>query len=83
MPPEEIAQRLQTRPFQPFRIYVSDGRTYEIRHPEMVMVTTTTLIIGLPNPVHPSLVYQGSAPVSLLHVTGLEPIAFPAPTSSN
>ena len=36
------------RPFEPFRIEVSDGTVYEIRHPELVMVGLGSLIIGIP-----------------------------------
>jgi hypothetical protein len=34
MRPEDILERLRARPFQPFRLYLSDGAIYEIRHAE-------------------------------------------------
>ena len=80
---EEIVQWLQKRPFQPFRLYLSDSRAYEVRHPEMIMMTPTSLVIGLPNPVQPGIIYQGYATVSLLHMTAVEPIAVPISPSSN
>ena len=36
---------LKVQPFQPFRIQMVSGKTYDIRHPEMVCVTPTTLVI--------------------------------------
>jgi hypothetical protein len=44
----EIIEAVQTRPFQPFRIHLSDGASFEIRHPEMVMVTRTSALVGVP-----------------------------------
>ena len=38
MPPEALIQRLRQRPFVPFRLHVSDGSLYEIRHPDLVWV---------------------------------------------
>jgi hypothetical protein len=34
MSPFDLIELLRIRPFQPFRIYASDGRTYDIHHPE-------------------------------------------------
>ena len=36
-----------SRPFEPFRIYVADGRTLEVRHPEMVMVAEYGLSVWI------------------------------------
>lgn len=41
---------LTRRPFEPMRVKMSNGETFEIRHPEMAMLTKTGLIIGLPEP---------------------------------
>ena len=37
------------RPFRPLRIFISDGEAYEVRHPEMMLVTRTKVVIALPN----------------------------------
>jgi hypothetical protein len=83
MRPEQVTAALRVRPFQPFRIYVTDGRSYDIRHPDMVMVSRHYLIIGLPNPSGHEDYYETTATVSLLHVTGTEPIVPPAPAASS
>ena len=36
--PEELAVLFHRRPFVPIRIHITDGMTYDIRHPENVMV---------------------------------------------
>jgi len=73
MRPEDIREFLQRRPFQPFRITLTDGRTYDVRHPELAMVGRSTMAIGLPAPSDPSPVYDRLVTVSLLHVMLVEP----------
>jgi hypothetical protein len=34
----KIAEYLSAEPFQPFRIKMVSGQTFDIRHPEMIMV---------------------------------------------
>jgi hypothetical protein len=36
--PNDFYSLLRAKPFVPFRVVTSDGTTYEVRHPEMVMV---------------------------------------------
>jgi hypothetical protein len=33
---QEIQRLLSARPFDPFRVLVADGRTYDVRHPENI-----------------------------------------------
>jgi hypothetical protein len=35
MRPDDLLAWVHAAPFQPFRICLNSGRTYEIRHPEM------------------------------------------------
>lgn len=63
---------LTARPFQPFRLVMSSGQTYDVRHPEMAMLTHTDLLVGVGE------VDEGVAAefkiCSLLHVTAIEPL---------
>jgi len=60
------------RPFQPVRLILSSGQSYEIRHPEMALLTRTDILIGT------GLADDGIPSefkiCSLLHVTAIEPI---------
>ena len=47
MRPAQIRDHLKAQPFRPIRVHVSDGSSYEIRHPEMAFVTTTQVMIAL------------------------------------
>jgi hypothetical protein len=46
MRPEELMELLRTRPFQPLRILMTDGRIYEVRHPDQVLVLRGRVDIG-------------------------------------
>jgi hypothetical protein len=75
MRPEDFRDHLRKQPFQPFRLTLTDGRTYEVRHPELAMVGRTTAIIGLTRPDEPEPVFDRQVTVSLLHIMQIEPIA--------
>lgn len=45
IPLKDILNYLHTQPFRPFIIRMAGGRTYEIRHPEMVRVGKNSLIV--------------------------------------
>lgn len=47
MRPTQVREHLRARPFQPIRIHVSDGSSYEIRHSEMAFVTASQVMIAL------------------------------------
>ncbi len=40
-----LRQYATQQPFRPFRIYMVSGRTYEIRHPEMIALGGTVAVI--------------------------------------
>ena len=72
MSPDRIRNHLRREPFLPIRIYMSDGSSYEVRHPEMAVVTRRDVFIALPP-------LQGDMPERAvfcdpLHVTRIEPI---------
>lgn len=73
MPSAELLQMLRTRPFSPFRIYLNDGALYEIRHPELVMVSVASAIVAFPDPDHPGH-YRSWEIVDLRHIVRLERI---------
>ena len=74
MRPEDIRVFLQKSPFQPFRITLTDSRTYEVRHPELVMIGRSSIVIGFPSGNDPEPIYDRFVTVSLLHVMQIEPV---------
>ena len=74
MPPEDIVEALKRKPFEPFRIYLSDGTVYDIRHPDLVMVGLESIVIGFAAPgERPEPLYGRYTIVALSHVVRLEP----------
>jgi hypothetical protein len=41
----EVLDYLRAQPFRPFRILMNSGRTFDVRHPEMVRVGRDFLIL--------------------------------------
>ncbi len=74
MAPEELHAALRERPFHPFRISLTDGRTLDVRHPEMVLPGRRSAVIGLPAAGETEPLYDRRVTVDLLHVVSLEPI---------
>ncbi|MBI4717478.1 MAG: hypothetical protein HY763_06715 [Planctomycetes bacterium] len=47
---EDVIEVLQKQPFEPFRICMTDGRTYEVRHPDLCVPSRSTVYVGVPDP---------------------------------
>jgi hypothetical protein len=47
MRPDDIRAHLRRKPFQPIRVYISDGSKYDVPHPELMLVTRTEVVIAL------------------------------------
>jgi hypothetical protein len=69
---------LAARPFRPFRLVMSSGQTYEVRHPEMAWLTRTSILVGI-DMADDGLPAEFKI-CSLLHVTAVEPLS-PSSTS--
>jgi hypothetical protein len=44
---QPFRELLSQRPFRPFRVVMSSGHTYEVRHPEMAFLTRSDLLVGV------------------------------------
>lgn len=72
---ETLREWLKRQPFQPFRVYVSDGRIYDVRFPRMNLLAQTFVKIGIPAPDIPSdLVCDHTEYVALKDITHVEPL---------
>lgn len=64
---------LKQQPFVPFRLVMSSGQTYDVRHPEMAWLTKTDILVGIDDA--DDGVPANFKMCSLLHVTAIEPLA--------
>ncbi len=70
---QTFRELLSSRPFQPFRLVMSSGESYEVRHPEMALLTRTNLLVGVGE--SEERVPAEFRICSLLHVATVEPIS--------
>jgi hypothetical protein len=49
MTADTFREILRRTPFEPFRVVLSSGESYNILHPEMAFVTAKALILALPD----------------------------------
>ncbi len=82
MSPEELLRHRQRSPFEPFRIHLSGGQFYDVRHPEMLLLAQRTAEIGLP-PDSELPIAERIVTISLIHIVGLEPLPAGTPASGN
>jgi hypothetical protein len=70
---QTFREMLGRRPFQPVRLTLSSGQSYEIRHPEMAFLTRTSILIG--TDIAEDGLSQEFKIISLLHVASMEPLS--------
>ncbi len=68
----DVRQLMTARPFKPFRLVMSCGEKYEVRHPEMAFITQSDILVGIDES-------RDGVPAdfkicSMLHVTAVEPL---------
>jgi hypothetical protein len=80
--PVTVYHLLATQPFQPVRIFLKDGRTYDIAFRQLAVVGATWLDIGLLAPGEPQPIYDTVVTVPLKEIDRIErlPATEPAVT---
>lgn len=69
MRPEDIREFTRRQPFIPYRIHITSGQTYDIYHPDQLIVLRSRVIIGVGSR---DSVPEHSEPVALIHIVRLE-----------
>ncbi len=69
---EEIRNHLRREPFRPFRVYLSNGMSYDVRHPELMAVSRREVVIALE--VGEDDLPERFAYCDPVHVTNIEPL---------
>lgn len=81
MRPDELVKLLRRRPFIPLCLHMTDGQTYDVRHPDNVIVTRSYAHIGMATD-QATGVLEGVEYCSLLHIVRAEELQTAA-TSAN
>lgn len=81
MSTETIWGRIRRRPFHPFFLQTSGGRRYPVFHPEMILLTKTSIAIALTAKGLDSTeeVPSRMVTISPLHVSSVENMPEPKP----
>ena len=77
---EDLKARIELKPFVPFRIVLTEGTSYEIRHPELFMLGKRGAVIGLAKKPEQNF-FDVTVLVDLIHIVRLEPLDIAAATS--
>ena len=78
----ELQRLLRQRPFQPFRVVLSDGRTYEVRNPRMNLLAESFIKIGIPHVSLPEPICDHTEFVWLKEIVHIEPLSPSPPVTS-
>ena len=70
---EDVRERVDKRPFEPFRICLTDGRAYDITHPELCLPGRRTVYVGVPDPKLRRAVLRVDQ-CALAHIVRFEPL---------
>jgi hypothetical protein len=68
MSSDELRDSLRQQPFEPFRIVLTDGTSYNIRHPDLLWVGQRAAYVGLTGQPGQTL-FERAVKVDLLHIT--------------
>ena len=71
---QKIGAYVTAEPFRPFRITTTSGRTFDIRHPEMVQVGRSTMTIFTFMANESDGTKEQQVEVSLLLTESIEPL---------
>jgi len=72
MRPDDIIGLLRARPFEPFRLHLSDGSHFDVGHPELAIVGRNRVVVGLPGKRGPKGPVERFVNGSLMHITRTE-----------
>jgi hypothetical protein len=61
-------------PFQPFRVKLNTGRSYEVPHPDLLMVGRTSITIGLLDRERGGPIYDQLLTIALVNIRDVEMI---------
>ena len=73
MRPEDVREHLEARPFEAIRLFMSDGATFDVLHPDMCIVSRSAVYVGVPDRRNPGIAVR-VAHCALIHITRIEPL---------
>ena len=81
MTQDDLQDAARRQPFDPFRVILTTGAIYDIRHPDLIMVGRRAAIIGITNDPG-GTAFDRTIKVDLLHVVGIEELPGVPPSNN-
>ena len=75
-----VGEYVTAEPFRPFRLKMASGQTYDIRHPEMILVGKSSVRVY--TTAKPDSTSEHWQDVSLMLMEAIEPIDAPSATTT-
>ena len=79
---DDVQARLKQTPFVPLRIVSTSGQTYNVPHPDLVLVGRRYIIIGTPSNENPTQ-FEAESRVAVLHIADLQDMPHGVAPQSN
>lgn len=69
---DDIRALTRAQPFRPFRVFLTNGETYDVYHPDLILATLGAVHIAAPSPNQPENDPGSVRIVSLVHIMKIE-----------
>jgi hypothetical protein len=79
---DDIQARIRERPFVPVRVVTSSVQTYDVSHPDLVLIARRFLVVGVASNENPAQAETVSR-VAIMHITDLQDLPIAPGTSTN
>lgn len=77
MTPQDISKLLERTPFVPLRLHLSNGQTFEVKHPDFIWGFPSRLELAVPAS-EASRIRDHAEHISLLHIARIEEMSVAA-----
>jgi hypothetical protein len=75
---QDLKGLLEASPFLPFRVHLSNGQSFEVKHPDFVALFRSHLLLLVPSPDERTIMDHAEY-ISLLHIARIEQLPVTAP----
>jgi hypothetical protein len=80
---DDVEKKLRQRPFRAFRLHLTDGTAYDVRHPELMLLGRRMLVVGLTADPNQTF-FDRTMDMDLFQIVRIEPIETPvSPNGQN
>jgi hypothetical protein len=80
---DDVEKKLRQRPFEAFRLHLTDDTAYEVRHPELMLLGRRMAVVGLTTDPNQTF-FDRTMDIDLFYIVRIEPIEMPvSPNGQN